>query len=155
MKYLAVLSLLILISCENKTPSPHGEGWPEPKQAKQLAVMIQAVDNANLNTPVAVDIVYTLNDDLAQKLGSMSAREYYRERDQIIRDYVNEVMIHSWELPPGHSIKEEVNNLHPDTKKAFLFADYDIPGTHRAHLPLFQGLMVLLGKTDFKVQPIN
>ena len=117
--------------------------------------MIQAIDNANNNTPVAVDVVYTLNSDLAKKLSQMTAREYYRDRAQIIRDYVNEVMIHSWELPPGHTIKEEIDNLHPDTKQAFLFADNDIPGSHRARLPLFQNLIVLLGKTDFKVNPVG
>jgi len=155
MKFLTVMGRFLLMACEKESVSLQGAGWPEVKQAKQLSVMIQAIDNANNNTPVAVDVVYTLSSDLAKKLSQMTAREYYRDRAQIIRDYVNEVMIHSWELPPGHTIKEDVDNLHPDTKQAFLFADYDIPGSHRARLPLFQNLIVLLGKTDFKVNPVG
>ncbi len=124
-------------------------------QAKRMTITLQALDDANENTAIALDVVYTLSKELAQKLSTMTAKEYFKMRQQLMRDYVNLVMIHSWELPPGHTVKEEAVDLHPKTKAAFLFADYEVPGTHRARLPVFEDLYVNLNRTDFKVMTLS
>jgi hypothetical protein len=135
-------------SNKNSRDSQIFDVLPKPKR---MTITLNALDDANENTAVAVDVIYTISPELTEKLSNMTAREYFKMRDQLIRDYVNMVLIHSWELPPGHTVKEEALDLHPKTTGAFIFADYDIPGTYRARLPLFENLYVHLKRSDFKV----
>lgn len=147
-----VLGVFLLSGCQfgasEKLETPVAGEIPIPKR---MVITLQALDDANENTAVAVDVVYTISPELTQKLSNMTAKEYFKMRDQLIRDYVNLVLIHSWELPPGHQVKEEAIDLHPRTRGAFIFADYEVPGTHRARLPVFENLYVHLKRSDFKV----
>ena len=159
MRCFITLAILFSISGCNfskvSTSSVSDETLPSEKIIpRSMKVTIQALDDANENTPVAVDVVYTLSQELAQKLSTMSAKEYFKMRDQLIRDYINLVMIHGWEIPPGHTVKEEMNALHPQTQAAFLFADYDVPGVHRSKLPVFENLYVHLKRADFKIMTV-
>lgn len=114
---------------------------------------ITAADDANNRSPVPLDVVLTHNPMVIEKLGQLTAGEYFRQRKQLLRDFPNQMLIASWEIVPGQTIDEV---LHEDTSKvyaAYLFADFQSPGAHRALLPKAQTFMVHLARSDFVIKP--
>lgn len=116
---------------------------------------ITASDDANSHAPVAVDIAFTSNPELARHLSTLPAREFFKQRTQLLRDYPHQLLIASWEVIPGHTIDEIVRDYQDQHAGAFLFADYSVPGQHRAAIPTSHTLVVHLGRHDFTVTPLH
>lgn len=116
---------------------------------------ITAADDANSHAPVAVDIAFTSNPELARHLSTLPAREFFKQRTQLLRDYPHQLLIASWEVIPGHTIDETVRDYQDQHAGAFLFADYSVPGQHRAAIPVSDTLVVHLGRHDFTVTPLH
>lgn len=129
------------------------EGAPEDNSARHF--VITASDDANNHTPVAIDIAFTSSVEAAQRMSTLSAREYFAARRQLMRDYPHQLMVASWEIIPGHTIQETVQSDHENIVAAYLFVDYNVPGVHRAALPAVEGLAVHLGRSDFTLTPTN
>ena len=118
--------------------------------AEELRLQVTVAQNANQNTPVAVDLVMVADKDLLKQISGMTAVQWFGKRSQIQRDYTKKVEFKSWEWVPGTQAPVSVPLLN-GLKGAVLFADYSTPGDHRAILDPRRSSAISLLETDFTV----
>ncbi|TVR99125.1 MAG: type VI secretion protein [Rhodospirillales bacterium] len=144
------LVLAVLLSASGcATPS-----WLCVNPSGVSNLTIRADPNANLDSAVAVDLLFVRDDQLTAQLLQTPALDYFARRDQIRRDYTeNDVRRWSWELAPGQQVDRASVSPPCGRKATFMFASYATPGDHRLRLGDDRTVTVILGETDFQVQP--
>ncbi len=110
-----------------------------------------ATEDANQNTAVAVDVVFSGNAELTKSLATMPAAQYFEIRHQLLRDYPHQMMVVTWEIVPGQTLEEHLTDAQEGINQVFLFANYKAPGVHRMTLNPVPNLVIYLGRTDFQV----
>ena len=146
-KTLYLSFLLLLTSCQN----PLSQGTP--MFIEKLEII--AENNANNNSPVAVDIVASYNKSLTERLISISARTYFQQKKQLERDFPNTIYTKGWEIPPGMSANEVVMHDPQMVSGMFIFADYLTPGDHRARLEPDEYVKVILQEKDMVIKSVT
>ncbi|MGF6380545.1 type VI secretion system protein [Paraburkholderia atlantica] len=114
------------------------------EKAKWSQVTFTASDDVNNNSPVAVDVVLVSDAAMLARLAEMPASKWFTARDDLVKTYPKNLRYRSWEIVPG---------LHLDVSGdafagsrvvgAFVFANYQDPGAHRARIEHFSGHMVV------------
>ena len=119
-------------------------------------VTLTAANNANHNSPVAVDIVFITDDAVVDKIVDLPADKWFSSRADLAKTYPKTLLYKSWELVPGQVMTVETSTLEaPRVSAALLFADYATPGTHRVKLEDFKGrLVVSLDADDVAVSTV-
>lgn len=122
-------------------------------------VMVVANDEANDSAPTAVDVVFVFEAAVVERLQGMTAAAWFRGREQIGRDFPNGTFVRSWEIVPDTTLTPWVptddaleNDDGDDAIAAFVFADLESPGDHRARLEVGDGLRITVGRDDFNLQ---
>jgi len=117
-------------------------------------ISISVVDRANDNSPIAFDLVFiSSRAPLEETLAKLSATDWFQQREQMIRDYKDDMAVLHWEVVPGQVIPTQPI-LRPSTKlrqAAFLFASYRTPGAHRYRLTHESTLVITADLRDFTV----
>jgi type VI secretion system protein len=117
------------------------------------SIEFRVAESANDDTPIAVDVVYlTADPGLTEEITRMSAEDWFSRKDQLRRDFRNDLDVASWELVPG-SIRHREKLAKPRVSEAgFLFARYHAPGPHRYRLTTEEtAILVKLDAADFSV----
>lgn len=148
----ACLLSLLLISAAGCSAM---KNWVMPQGVKLDwdVVSMQVIDGANRDFPLAIDVVMVSDDALAQRLSSMSARDWFAARDSLRKAYPDTLEFDSLELAPGESITQPGKRWSGRrVSAALLFADYFADGPHLARLESLKGrLYIEFGATDFSV----
>lgn len=98
-------------------------------------VEFHVADDANDDTPIAVDIVNVSdNSALIEEIAKMTADGWFARKEQLRRDFRDDLDVASWELVPGTFRRREQLEKPTVTHAAFLFARYNTPGAHRYRL---------------------
>lgn len=142
-----VVAMLLLSSCG----SDNSLGFAHVFLEK---IAIQAVPNANNNSAIPLDLIITYNDKLAAELAKLPARDYFKNRSQLVRDHGSDIQIMSWEIVPGQkfgTIHVDMNRANPQA--AFFYANYVTPGDHRARVGIESEAYVHLAAQEFYVLP--
>ena len=117
-------------------------------------ISISVVDRANDNSPIAFDLVFiSARSPLEETLGKLSAPDWFTQREQMLRDYKDDMVVLHWEVVPGQVIPTQPINR-PATKlryAAFLFASYHTPGAHRYRVTDENPLVIIGDLRDFTV----
>ena len=117
-------------------------------------ISISVVDRANDNSPIAFDLVFISNRvPLEETLSKMSATDWFAQREQMLRDYKDDMAVLHWEVVPGQVIATQPI-ARPSTKlryAAFLFAAYKAPGAHRYRVTDEDPLVIIADLRDFTV----
>jgi type VI secretion system protein len=146
-----IILCIALSSCGSIETAYH---YSRTKMGADIDVHVDISENANQNTPVAVDIVVIRNEKLLDLLKNMPAAEWFRKRDQIKRDYLEDegVSIGSWEWVPGQLVP--LIELPWDFRAvgAVVFANYLSAGAHRVSVDPFKGVTIRLHENDFSVE---
>lgn len=118
-------------------------------------VVISAVDGANLNTPVAVDVVLVIEEAMLEKLTALPAPKWFQVRADMLRTFPGTFSYKSWEVAPGQMLRLKGETFgSPSVVGVFVFADYLTPGEHRMRVEQLQdGIIVELGARGFTVSP--
>jgi type VI secretion system protein len=118
---------------------------------------VQIDDNANFNSPVALDVLLVYDEDLLKQLLKMPAREWFDRRDQIKRDFPDGSGLDawSWEWVPGQRIPVQRLPLVARAKAMVIYANYLSPGEHRARRPPHESVSLQLLERDFTVSPLK
>lgn len=121
----------------------------------KLHVQVYVADNANQNSPVALDLLLVYDKKLATRLLAMSAKEWFSKREQIKKDYPDDegFAAWSWEWVPGQNVPEQELPLQAKAKLGIIFAQYYSPGEHRARIDPHQSIYIELLEQDFTVHP--
>ena len=120
-------------------------------------VTVRIAEDANQNSPIAVEFLVVYDEGLMARLLEMTAAQWFVQRDQIRRDFKDGDGFDSWgwEWIPGQRIPVQKLPLKPAALGALVFADYAIPGTHRFRIDPFEDIVIELAETGFTVETVE
>jgi type VI secretion system protein len=149
---LLILSLSILLGgC-----GIFGSSSASKTRLKTKILALDVSPQANLNHPIALDLVVIYNQVLFKDLLGVSAEEWFKKRHQYKLDYPSVLQSWEWELVPNQVVP--FFKLPSGTSKAvgaIVYANYATPGNHRARIDPYEGVVVRLQNTQFKVLPLE
>jgi type VI secretion system protein len=120
-------------------------------------IRVSTEEDMNSKGAVKVHIVIVYDREVAGILKTMSASEYFKRVDQLIRDNQDKMKIFEIELVakkrsvPMEDLEYPTDHLTPVA--CYIFANYSSPGEHRARIPdSWEGINMSLEKDDFHVR---
>ena len=120
--------------------------------SEHLSVEVRATNDMNQGNPVAVDLVVVYDEALLKQLLGLSAKDWFAQREQLRQDFPNLFDIWAWEWVPGQRVPmQRVRLLARRSKGGVLFANYSLPGTHRARVDLRKPVRLTLDDTTFSM----
>lgn len=129
------------------------DGGPSASYLDWKGMTVIAQPDANLNTPVAIDLVFIRDVVTFEKLSILPATRWFATRKDLQKTYPESLTVRSWELVPRQILQltdQEIGS--PRVAGVLIFADYLSAGEHRAQLPnIRDSFMIDLGATDFTV----
>jgi type VI secretion system protein len=126
---------------------------PEGSRLDWSGFTVVAEEGANLNTPVALDVVQVRDDAAVALVSTLPASKWFAARADLAKSFPEGLTIRSLEIPPGLTMKLKPDAFSASRQKAvFVFADYLTPGEHRARVDQLKGeILVQLGPRSFAV----
>jgi hypothetical protein len=119
----------------------------------ELVVEVLVDPKLNQGSALAVDLVVIKDKKLAPVVLEMSARDWFRQREQFARDHPSGFMTWSWEVVPGEAVEPRAVEVGRGVETAVVFADYLAPGPHREQVDPRRHLVLYLGERGFGVRP--
>lgn len=113
---------------------------------------LSAAIDANADAPVAVDLVFAMDEDALAAVSNLASAQWFRDRSQIRLALPTSLLVKSFELAPQRSVDYRLTGDEKDAVGAFIFAAYSTPGTHRARVDRLESAVVRLGRTAFAVE---
>jgi len=123
-------------------------------------LIVFAIDaQANLNHPIAVDLVLIYDEQLLAELVKLSAPDWFTKRAQLKRDYPISLATWEWEFVPDQPSQSVLSFKMPperkEAKAALFFANYITPGIHRIRIDAMTSVKVHLQEKLFVVEPLG
>ncbi|RYF93961.1 MAG: hypothetical protein EON95_07105 [Caulobacteraceae bacterium] len=106
-------------------------------------VALQADPDANGGRPVAVDVVVSCDATVGRLLQTMTAAQWFAQRDQLSHASAS-LNITGWEILPGQQVGGRRAIARKCAKAAVVYANYASPGEHRLVLGRDSHVTVLL-----------
>jgi type VI secretion system protein len=114
------------------------------EKATWSQVTFTASDDANNNSPVAVDVVLVSDPAMLARLAETPASKWFSVREDLMSTYPKNLRYRSWEVVPGQHMDVSGDEFAGSrVAGAFVFANYQGPGAHRARIEQFSGHMVV------------
>lgn len=127
-------------------------GCGSPVRTRAFAV--QVAPEANDRSPVPVALVVVYDPSLLETVAALTARDWFRQREQLARDFPGGFTALSWEFVPGQRVPlQPVRFRHRRARGAFVFADYAAPGDHRIRIDPYRRVTIRLLDDDLSVAP--
>lgn len=118
------------------------------------AMTVVVDPDLNLDSPVAVDVLFVYDQSLVATLKSKPASDWFKNREQFLRDNPDGAVESSlWEWVPGQGQLKQTLSYRIGVFATFVFASYSTPGEHRVQLEPGSKLLLTLGPTDFQATP--
>jgi type VI secretion system protein len=142
------VTVLLLSSCglPKKTRNLFGG-----KTQMEVAVSPQL----NGNAPVAVEVVVFYEKAVFQQASALTARQWFQQREQILRDNPKQIDAWKWEWVPAQEVPAQTLNFRLGAAGALIFADYFEPGEHRVRFDPHEHFRLLLGESSFSITPLK
>lgn len=114
---------------------------------------VAAADDANGDSPIAVDVVMISDDTLMPRFAELTAAKWFSGKTDLLNTYPQGLRVQGWEVVPGQRLTVPGANFEgPRVAGAFVFARYAGPGAHRARIDSFDGrLLIRLENKAFTV----
>lgn len=113
-------------------------------KVKWKQVTLAAKDDANNNSPVAVDVVFVTDEAMQARLAELPASKWFAGREDLSSTFPKEIRYRSWEVVPGQRLSIAGDDFEgPRVAAAFVFANYREPGAHRVRIDQFSGTLVI------------
>ena len=116
---------------------------------REIEFHAHVAPNANMNNPVAVEMLLVYDEKLVETLSKTNAKDWFMNRDQFKQDNPKGFDSWYWEWIPGQKVKDTKLPLKPSAKAAMVFANYLVPGDNRAKLDPYKSVTVNLGERAF------
>lgn len=113
---------------------------------------ISAAMDANADAPVAVDLVFAMDEDALAAVSNLASAQWFKDKSQIMLALPTGLTVRSFELSPQRSVQYAVRRDEDKAVGAFVFAAYPTPGTHRARIDRLENPVVRLGRSAFSVE---
>lgn len=120
----------------------------------KLSLKVDISDNANQNTPVAVDVLLIRDKSFLKTVQNMSANDWFAKKLQLQRQNPKALAepVMSWEWVPGQPVAPISFVVPVDVQAVMMFANYASGGPHSAPLPKSGNVSILLDDEDFVVK---
>lgn len=118
---------------------------------QHLRVTIAA--DANNNSPVIFSVVLPRNKTAIKKLLELTAKQWFAQREQILRDYRTDLDEAYYEFVPGQQVPELLPRGGRGRLQGILFVNYHTPGAHRYTFDANQVLKVNFGQLGLSFTP--
>jgi type VI secretion system protein len=151
-------ALMGISACSILAPSKVDPGLAVPKSfsPKWPGLVLSAAADVNVNSAVAVDIVFAGTVEVQTILQNLSAGKWFSSREGTMRTFSETLKVISLELVPGQTImlnKSDYSKLM--STGVFVFANYATPGDHKSWIPLDDaGYVITLENRTFKVSSV-
>ena len=151
---------LVVTACSG-SPASQQPSWlyrtTKAVTGGQIEVKVEIADNANRNSPIAVDLVVVYDEKLMEQLMGMTAGDWFAKRAQIRRDYLDGAGYDSWgwEWIPGQRVPVQRLPLKAAAIGGVVFAKFITPGAHRSRINPFDDVTIFLREDDFAVNIPN
>tara|TARA_B100000575_G_C23098916_1_gene633937 strand:- start:505 stop:981 length:477 start_codon:yes stop_codon:yes gene_type:complete len=109
-------------------------------------VAISASTTANQGFPVALDIILVNDTLLMDTVKDLSAKNWFKGRDQFINTNTTALSVISREVVPGEiaPIVELPRSKRANAKSIFVFAKFLVDGNHRLRVDAFEKPKIIL-----------
>ncbi len=121
----------------------------------ELPIQVSISPDANEDSALAVELIVAYDEKIVDELLKMPARKWFDTRDQFRRDHPEEIQSWKWEWAPGQEVAPLQVSYGIGAKRVVLFADYLVPGDHRATLDPQQPFRLVLGTSELKVEVLR
>jgi type VI secretion system protein len=111
-----------------------------------------AID-ANNNSPVLFSVVVPHNQVLMKKLMEMTAKQWFAQREQLLRDFRKELDEAYFEFVPGQQVPELTQKVAGGSKQGIIFVNYQSAAPHRYTFDTTQPLKVSFGQRSVTLAP--
>lgn len=126
-----------------------------PEVATRSLEVIAAPD-ANQESPVPVDLVLLRSEPLVALIAGLTARQWFDQRSQLLRDHPKDLDYRAWEFVPGQVAT--IDEFPFESRKGvalFVFADYLSEGAHRVRVDPLEKFRLRLEAGGFVVEPME
>jgi hypothetical protein len=143
----SIVMTLSAFACAAKTAET-----PKKTKGRVYQVTIDADGNANMGSPVTVDIVSAYDGQLAKALESSTASDWFSPKNKYIDQYKGKIFVISREIAAGNQIQLEYTTETEEKPVAtFILASYHSAGEHRVTVGEFKTLVIKLREREFVV----
>jgi type VI secretion system protein len=111
--------------------------------------------DANENSPLAVELIVAYDQKVLDELLKMPARKWFDGREQFLRDHPEAVETLKREWTPGQDVAPLEISYGVGARRVVIFADYLVPGDHRATIDPQQRFKLVLGDDDLAVEALR
>lgn len=111
--------------------------------------------DANANSPVTLSVVIVYEAPVIEKLQALSAKQWFQQREQFLRDHPKELEEVLWEFVPGQQIPPFSRKLKAQPKQGVIFANYRSPGTHRYLFEPGRATQLMLGQKALNLPSVS
>ena len=147
-----LLAPLLFAGCPKKPKVITSRLPGGPKESK-LDLRVHVSARANIENPVALDVLLVTDKELLKELQKMSASDWFAKREQIILDHPKEeqLVVTRLEVVPGQVVAPSLLVVKPEVRAGVVFANYFNPGEHRAVLDPRRDVLIKLGEEKIEV----
>ncbi len=122
---------------------------------KTKTVAISASTTANQGFPVAVDIILVNDTLLVDTVKDLTAKDWFKAREQFINANTTSLSVISREVVPGEiaPIVELTRSKRANTKCIFVFAKFLVDGNHRLRVDTIEEPKIILTGNLMRLVP--
>lgn len=160
LKVLVIWSACVVMSACSILSASKGE--PTISMVKSFppkwpGLVLSATSDANVNSAVAIDIVFAGTAEVQTILQNVNASKWFSSREGTMRTFSESLKVISLELVPGQTVmlnKKDYSKL--TSTGVFIFANYLTAGDHKSVIPLDEaGYVINLEHQTFKVSSVG
>lgn len=146
---------LLLVTLSGCLPGflPGVSGGPE---VATRGFEVVAAPDANQESPVPVDLVLLGSEPLVALIAGLTARQWFDQRSQLLRDHPKDLDYRGWEFVPGQVAT--IDEFPFESRRGvalFVFADYLSEGAHRVRVDPLEKFRLRLEASGFVVEPMK
>ena len=116
-------------------------------------MQIAIAADANNNSPIIFSVILPRNQAVFKKLLELSAKQWFAQREQLLRDYRSDLDETYYEFVPGQQVPELTQKGRRGVGQGILFANYQTSGAHRYTFDANQPLKVNFGQRSLAFTP--
>ena len=116
-------------------------------------MQVTIAPDANNNSPVVFSVILPHNQGVFRKLLDLTAKQWFSQREQLLRDYRTDLDETYYEFVPGQTVPELAQKGHRGVGQGILFVNYQTSGAHRYTFDAGQPLKVAFGQRSLTFAP--
>jgi type VI secretion system protein len=123
----------------------------------RLLIEVSLVPHANHDSPIPVSFVAVKDPKFLERVGQLTAQQWFAQREQLHRDDPSGQLFTEWEWEyvPGYTPPPTVIEVDGGAIAAFVYARYQSPADHRIRIGPQRKFRIELGDEDLKVRSID